>query len=70
MQAKKVIMVANGEGKAEIICRSFAGPVTTDVPCSVLQKHENIILVGDSAALHLLKETDRRKDWATWKALL
>lgn len=51
MQARKVLMVANGEGKADIIKKAFFGPVTPEVPASILQMHPDFILVGDEAAL-------------------
>ena len=45
-----------GEEKADIVCRAFAGPVTKEVPASVLQLHPDVTLVGDKAALHKLAE--------------
>lgn len=54
MQARKVLMVANGAGKAEIIKKAFFGPVTPEVPASILQMHPDFILVGDEEALSLI----------------
>ena len=54
MQAKAVLVVVNGEGKAEIVKKAFSGPVTPQVPASILQMHPNVILVGDEEALSLL----------------
>ena len=54
MQARKVLMVANGTGKAEIIKKAFFGPVTPEVPASILQMHPDFILVGDEEALSLI----------------
>lgn len=51
MQAKKVIVIVSGEGKAEIVKKAFLGPVTPQVPASILQLHNDVILVGDEAAL-------------------
>lgn len=51
MQAKKVIMIANGRNKAEIIKKAFTGPITPEVPASILQLHENFILIADEEAL-------------------
>ena len=51
MQAKKVLMVANGKNKAEIIKKAFFGPVTPEVPASILQMHPDFILVADEEAL-------------------
>ena len=54
MQARKVLMVANGANKAEIIKKAFFGPVTPEVPASILQMHPDFILVGDEEALALV----------------
>ena len=54
MQARKVLMVANGAGKAEIIKKAFFGPVTPEVPASILQMHPDFTLVGDEEALSLI----------------
>ena len=54
MQARKVLMVVNGAGKAEIVKKAFFGPVTPQVPASILQMHPDFILVGDAEALSLI----------------
>ena len=54
MQARKVLLVANGAGKAEIIKKAFFGPVTPEVPASILQMHPDFTLVGDAEALSLI----------------
>ena len=51
MQAKKIIVIVTGEGKREIVKKAFQGPITPDVQASVLQLHNDAILVGDEAAL-------------------
>ena len=51
MQARKVLMVVNGAGKAEIVKKAFFGPVTPQVPASILQLHKDFTLVADEAAL-------------------
>lgn len=51
MQAKKILIVVNGENKADIVERAFFGPVTSEVPASILQLHNDVTLVGDEAAL-------------------
>ena len=51
MQAKKILIVVNGENKADIVERAFFGPVTPEVPVSILQLHNDVTLVGDEAAL-------------------
>lgn len=56
MQAKKILVVVNGEGKADIVERAFFGPVTPEVPASILQMHNDVTLVGDEAALAKVME--------------
>ena len=54
MQARKILVVVSGEGKADIVEKAFRGPVTPKVPASILQLHPDVILVGDKAALSKL----------------
>ena len=56
MNARRILIVVSGEEKAEIVKEAFCGPVTKDVPASVLQLHPDVTLVGDKAALHKLVE--------------
>lgn len=51
MQAKKILIVVNGENKADIVERAFFGPVTPEVPASILQLHNDVTVVGDEEAL-------------------
>ena len=51
MQAKKILIVASGEDKAQIVHDAFFGPITPKVPASVLQLHNDVTLVADEAAL-------------------
>ena len=54
MQARKVLMVVSGKDKAEIIKKAFYGPVTPEVPASILQMHPDFTLVADEDALSLI----------------
>ena len=51
IEANKILIVVNGENKADIVERAFFGPVTPEVPASILQLHNDVTLVGDEAAL-------------------
>lgn len=51
MQAKKILVVVNGIGKADIVAKAFWGPVTPQVPASILQMHPDVTLVADEEAL-------------------
>ena len=54
MAAKQILVVVNGEAKADIVKAAFTGPVTPMVPASILQLHPNVIVVGDKAAMSKL----------------
>lgn len=54
MGAKKVLLCASGEEKAEAIYNTVCGPITPRCPGSVLQLHPNVVLVADEAALSRL----------------
>ena len=58
MTAKHILLEAYGDKKAEAIQKMIQGPVTTDVPASVLQNHPNVTVIIDEAAAALL---DRSK---------
>ena len=45
MQAKKVLLVANGAAKKEILEKSFFGPITPEVPASILQLHPDVTVI-------------------------
>lgn len=51
MQAKRILVVVSGEDKADTVAKAFFGPVTPEVPASILQFHKDVILVADEAAL-------------------
>lgn len=51
MQAKKIVVIVSGESKKDIVKRAFLGPITPEVPASVLQLHNDVTLVSDEAAL-------------------
>ncbi|MBO5303256.1 MAG: glucosamine-6-phosphate deaminase [Lachnospiraceae bacterium] len=63
MMAKKVLIIVNGEAKADIVAKVILGPVTPQVPASILQMHPDVTLVADEAALsvynRLRKETNK-----------
>ena len=54
MQARKVLVVANGLAKAKAVKAVVSGPVTPECPGSILQMHPDCILVADEEALSLL----------------
>ena len=59
MQARKVLLIVSGEGKAEILDQVLYGPVTPQVPASILQLHTDLTVVADEAALSVIKAKRR-----------
>ncbi len=45
MQAKKVLLIANGKNKYEIVQKAFYGPITPEVPASILQLHPDVTVI-------------------------
>lgn len=57
MKAKRVVVVVSGADKAPIVAKAFLGPITPQVPASILQLHRDATIVADDAALaEYLKE--------------
>lgn len=56
MSAKKVLLLATGEKKAQTLYDSFFGPVIPGVPASILQLHNDCTVIADEAALSLIRE--------------
>ncbi len=56
MNAKKLLLVASGGDKADILYRSFFGSITPQVPASVLQLHPDVTVVADEAAMAVIRE--------------
>lgn len=54
MKAKKVLLLAFGKGKAKAVKGMIEDPVTTDLPASVLQNHQDVIVILDKEAASLL----------------
>ena len=53
MYARMILVVANGEAKAQAVHDMCYGPVTPKCPASILQLHTNCVVVADEAALSL-----------------
>lgn len=58
VKSKKILLMAFGAEKAEAIKKTIEGDITTDVPASILQKHDDVVVILDQAAASKLsKET-------------
>lgn len=55
MQAKRILLEAYGEAKADAIAAMIEGPVTEDVPASILQRHPDVTVIVDQAAASKLR---------------
>jgi glucosamine-6-phosphate deaminase len=56
MQARSILLIASGEDKAQAMYDSFFGPITPNVPGSILQLHNHVTVVADEAALGRILE--------------
>ncbi|GFH41609.1 glucosamine-6-phosphate deaminase [Lactococcus hodotermopsidis] len=54
MAARKILLLVNGKHKAEILKRVLEGPVTEDVPSTILTLHPNLLIIADEEAASLL----------------
>lgn len=50
MHSKKIVLIANGEGKAEAISEMIFGDVTPQLPASILQLHNDVTVILDQDA--------------------
>jgi glucosamine-6-phosphate deaminase len=56
LAAKRIVMLAFGEGKAPIVAKAIHGPVTDVIAASFLQEHPNAaVYLDDSAAAELAR---------------
>ncbi len=51
IQARRILLIVEGEEKAEALKKALTGPVTPQVPASLLQLHREVVVVADTAAL-------------------
>ena len=62
MDARHLLMLASGAGKADIIREMVEGPITSEIPATCLQLHPRATVVLDEAAAAKLK----RRDYYKW----
>jgi len=55
-EAKRILLLASGENKAEAVAKFIEGPITPQITASVLQKHPDTIVILDEAAASKLKK--------------
>ncbi len=74
LDAKRIVLLATGEGKAEIIAKAVEGPVTSMISASALQLHPKTTVIIDEKAASKLKEKeyyrwifDNEPEWEEFK---
>lgn len=45
MQAKKILLIANGQNKKDVLEKAFSGPVDPMIPASILQLHPDVTVI-------------------------
>jgi glucosamine-6-phosphate deaminase len=59
LEARNIIMIANGVKKADVVAKSIEGPVTSQITASAIQLHGGgITVVLDKDAASKLKNLD------------
>ncbi|MEC1670988.1 glucosamine-6-phosphate deaminase [Bacillus mojavensis] len=53
--SKHIVLLANGEEKADAIQKMAEGPVTPEIPASILQQHNHVTVIADPKAAQKLK---------------
>ena len=61
MEAKRCILLANGENKAKAVANAIEGPITASIPASALQMHPNTTILLDASAAKNLKHLEYYK---------
>ena len=57
-KARKIVMLAYGEDKADAIYNTVHGKITPKIPASILQLHGDVVLILDEAAASKLNPSD------------
>ena len=50
LECKEILLIASGLGKADILKRSLEGPISSEVPASILRKHSSYCVIADREA--------------------
>jgi len=59
LEAKEIVLIAHGKGKAQAIAKAIEGPMTEDIPASLIQKHRRVTFIIDEEAASLLTKTKK-----------
>lgn len=58
MHARRIVLIAKGAHKAEMVKQMLKGPVTEDIPASVLQLHPNCTFLLDADAAKYVRDME------------
>lgn len=58
LEARRLMLLANGKKKAEVVARAIEGPVTSQITASALQLHPDVVIILDEEAASELKRRD------------
>jgi glucosamine-6-phosphate deaminase len=50
LKAKTILLIVRGQDKAEVVHQALTGPITTEIPASLLQTHPNLVVLLDAEA--------------------
>lgn len=64
MHTRKLILIAKGAHKAEIVKQAILGPVTTDIPASVVQLHPDCEILLDAEAASLIADYAKERGYS------
>ena len=56
IEARKAVLIANGERKAEVIKEAIEGEISPKMPASIMRKHDNSEMIIDKEAASLLSQ--------------
>lgn len=66
LRARRLVLLAFGEAKAEVIAGALEGPLTASLPASVIQLHRRaMVIIDESAASQLVNSDYYRNSWAS-----
>ncbi|ERJ13678.1 glucosamine-6-phosphate deaminase [Haloplasma contractile] len=60
LQARKILLIATGEKKADAVKRMIEGPETIDLPASALQSHPDVTVLVDYEAASMLSQNFKK----------
>lgn len=56
LSARRILLLVSGAAKSEVLAQSLNGPITPKVPASILQLHQNLTVIADTAAMQAFRQ--------------